>query len=651
MPRVSGYKKQVETNPLEPVRSGVQQDTQALRAAISANQPDGSAAEAQKAITQGGIRRQANAVEIQKAGNKLTEMQGMQGVQLQEQSARLTTMAGRTAAQAIQSSSEILAAMGARLTKIQDDRDTADMFNAVEEWRGYANKYWNDPESGVKATRKMNNASGVYEETRGYMNELETRVGKKLRTDDMKMKFKSAIMGHRESAERDASVWESKQMEAYTAQTTELTINNCIASAAENPTRENFNANFNTAQEALLKSIDGADDTTKALYADTLKSQFHVAIITSQANKDPLKAEKYFNEVRNEILPEARAKLEPEIFKAALYSKAKNLYISVGGDYNRAAKYIAETIPDGEQKQFRAEFASYWSQMNDISEMKYKETNDKLSTVYLKQDNLKGVDLKQLVETGSLDANSAVRWQNIIESDRDRIVARMERDAARSDRIEEKKFREEYKHAVPIEKQYLESEYYYGMPKATLNKNYNDAAKRAGKGELSLMEVVSLVNTGQIIPAQADMLQATVGAIAEKNGRIYQDARSRGKRYIDSIINKLNISEDIKNEIRINYDLVTVSGTYAPEDLNVIAARTIKDRLDQDDIKKRSIFWIKNNSFGFDTDVNDLLEDGLNEIAAKAGTKKEVAITAPVETKVPVKSRQKELNDTLGIIE
>ena len=342
MPRVSGYKKQVETNPLEPVRSGVQQDTQALRAAISANQPDGSAAEAQKAITQGGIRRQANAVEIQKAGNKLTEMQGMQGVQLQEQSARLTTMAGRTAAQAIQSSSEILAAMGARLTKIQDDRDTADMFNAVEEWRGYANKYWNDPESGVKATRKMNNASGVYEETRGYMNELETRVGKKLRTDDMKMKFKSAIMGHRESAERDASVWESKQMEAYTAQTTELTINNCIASAAENPTRENFNANFNTAQEALLKSIDGADDTTKALYADTLKSQFHVAIITSQANKDPLKAEQYYNAVRDEILPEVRAKLEPEISKAVMVIKgqaiAEGMLTKYGSDNLAAAQ-------------------------------------------------------------------------------------------------------------------------------------------------------------------------------------------------------------------------------------------------------------------------------------------------------------------------
>gem|GEM_PF-4799028 len=208
--------------------------------------------------------------------------------------------------------------------------------------------------------------------------------------------------------------------------------------------------------------------------------------------------------------------------KAALYSKVKELYSSVGGDYTKAANHISENIPENEQKQFRTEFASYWTEMNKINETKYKDTNDKLSAIYLSQNNLSGVDLKALVKRGELDADSAIKWSNIIESDRDRALARMERDAARADRLEERKFREEYKHAVPLDKEFMEYEHYYGMPKNVLNKNYLEASGMAAKGELSLMDIATLVNTGQIIRTHAAMLEDTVKGHASQKEKIIQ---------------------------------------------------------------------------------------------------------------------------------
>lgn len=329
--------------------------------------------------------------------------------------------------------------------------------------------------------------------------------------------------------------------------------------------------------------------------------------------------------------------------KAVLYSKVKELYSSVGGDYGRAAEYIAGNVPENEQKQFRTEFASYWTEMNKINEIKYKETNDKLSDIYLKQNNLGGVDIQSLVKKGELDSDSAIRWRNIIESDRDRALARMERNAVRADRLEEKKFREEYKHAVPLDKEFMEYEHYYGMPKNVLNKNYLEASGMAAKGELSLMDIATLVNTGQIIRTHAAMLEYTVKGHASQKEKIYSGALSDGRSYINSLINKLEISEAIKNEIKVRYDYETTYNSYKPEDLTGVAARVIKERLSQDDIKKKSLFI-------FDTDVNDLLKGDLDEIAGAVPPKDTENVTAG-KTKVPAQPRQDELKKILGLTE
>ena len=57
MPTVRGYNRKVQEEALQPVRTGAPMDTDSLSTAIKANQPDCTAIEAQKAISEAGIRK------------------------------------------------------------------------------------------------------------------------------------------------------------------------------------------------------------------------------------------------------------------------------------------------------------------------------------------------------------------------------------------------------------------------------------------------------------------------------------------------------------------------------------------------------------------------------------------------------------------
>ena len=344
MPTVRGYNRKVQEEALQPVRTGTPMDTDSLSTAIKANQPDGTAIEAQKAVSEAGIRNQGRAIDLQQAGDKLVQAQGMQSVRLQENAARASALASRTAAKAVQSSGEILFGLSARLQKMQDDKDSADILNAIDEWRGYVNSYWNDPEKGAKVNRKLNNASGLYEETRGYLNELTERVGKTLRTDEMKSKFQQMIMSHRESAEKDASVWEAKQMEAYSQQTFEKAVDSSLAQVVANPTPESFAANFETAQQAVIDRMKGADEVSIGIAVDALRSKFQSAIVTAQIEKDPIKAEQYFYAVREQLMPEDALKLEKTVQKAAMVVKGQTLAESM------LQKYGPDNLADAQQE-------------------------------------------------------------------------------------------------------------------------------------------------------------------------------------------------------------------------------------------------------------------------------------------------------------
>lgn len=316
MPKVQSYRKSAGSGALQPVRAGTDMSLASQEAVMRSGLPDGTAARAQRDMSMAGVQRGRQAAELMAAGAKLNEMGG-------RETARVADMSARAERLALDSSAQILTAMGARFVKMQEDHDAAEVMEAANEWHEYVNQYFNDPEKGMKATRQLANAKGLYDDTSKYLEVVTERCAQNLRTPQQKQAFLKSVAGSRLSAEEKASVYEAQEMGKYAKQTTQQTVQSAIASVAEDPTPTNFNANFERARDAVLFYMRGADEESQRIAVEGLRSDFHAGIITNRMQTDPITAEKYFEQVKGEILPEARVKLEQDVRNAALEIKAR----------------------------------------------------------------------------------------------------------------------------------------------------------------------------------------------------------------------------------------------------------------------------------------------------------------------------------------
>ena len=316
MPKVQSYRKSAGSGALQPVRAGTDMSLASQEAVLRSGLPDGTAARAQRDMSMAGVQRGRQAAELMAAGAKLNEMGG-------REAARVADMSARAERLALDSSAQILTAMGARFVKMQEDHDAAEVMEAANEWHEYVNQYFNDPEKGMKATRQLANAKGLYDDTSKYLEVVTERCAQNLRTPQQKQAFLKSVAGSRLSAEEKASVYEAQEMGKYAKQTTQQTVQSAIASVAEDPTPTNFNANFERARDAVLFYMRGADEESQRIAVEGLRSDFHAGIITNRMQTDPITAEKYFEQVKGEILPEARVKLEQDVRNAALEVKAR----------------------------------------------------------------------------------------------------------------------------------------------------------------------------------------------------------------------------------------------------------------------------------------------------------------------------------------
>lgn len=316
MPKVQSYRKSAGSGALQPVRAGTDMSLASQEAVLRSGLPDGTAARAQRDMSLAGVQRGRQAAELMAAGAKLNEMGG-------REAARVADMSARAERLALDSSAQILTAMGARFVKMQEDHDAAEVMEAANEWHEYVNQYFNDPEKGMKATRQLANAKGLYDDTSKYLEVVTERCAQNLRTPQQKQAFLKSVAGSRLSAEEKASVYEAQEMGKYAKQTTQQTVQSAIASVAEDPTPTNFNANFERARDAVLFYMRGADEESQRIAVEGLRSDFHAGIITNRMQTDPITAEKYFEQVKGEILPEARVKLEQDVRNAALEIKAR----------------------------------------------------------------------------------------------------------------------------------------------------------------------------------------------------------------------------------------------------------------------------------------------------------------------------------------
>ena len=267
-------------------------------------------------------------------------------------------------------------------------------------------------------------------------------------------------------------------------------------------------------------------------------------------------------------------------------------------------------------------------------------------------------DIAGAVKSGALDAAGALTWQNRLEADHDRAVAKAEAAAARA---ENQRDREIYKnerlfslslrHMTPIQQQYAEFAHYYGVTPAMVNKNYNDAMKKADAGKLTFDDVAALQANGLVIPIQAEQLNGRLQGQASVAGKKYDAAMARGRSYLDKLLGKANISNSLIQDALANYDDLAIGGNLDPKEFTNVALNVAYSTLYSKDVQKteRSL-TSPLKGFKVSTPAGDVF----NEVAAlRKNEKKLPSAPKPASAKGALdnsggqKSREDELNGIL----
>lgn len=492
--KVLGYKDRVSMAQSRPVMAAAQSSVDSQAAAVRANMLPNQLLALKGDMASASVEPAKSELAVKKAGAGAAEAMGRNAAELKMR------MAYAVAEQARNTAAVLKAAEAWHLEK-QRDLDASAVMAASNEWRNVMLDYEVNPETGYKNTRQLGGAVNLLNDTQAKLNDTEKELSRRLSNDIQRKAFSQFISQNRSAVEGNAARYEAQQIRENTVAVTKETVASCIASAVEHP--EDFEIYFNTARGAVLDGIKNTDEATKLREVGRLRSDFQSAVIADVAAKDPVKAEAYFNAVRGELSFEVREQIGSAVRKAALPVKAQALYKQAGGDYAEAMDWISKNVDEADKKAFRGEFQSYFSDMESVKRESYQKTRDELAGIYLKTGGLKGVSLQTLVDTGKLDADGAMVWQNRLEADKERRIAQAER-------AENARFREVYKQdqlfklslrgKPPIVQELMIAEREYGVPRERFVKNYEDAVKKLKNGDFTYDDFANMKAYGELTP-------------------------------------------------------------------------------------------------------------------------------------------------------
>lgn len=376
--KVMSYKDRVEGIRTPSVMVQAPDGLQSQAAAVRANQTPDQLLSLQADMAKAGLEPAMSELNIRKAGAAGAAAVNDMAVETKFR------MAGAVAEQA-RNTQAVLRAAEDWFMKKQEELDAAAVMQASNEWRSRMLDYEVNPETGYKNSRQLGGAVNLLNDTKQKLDDTEKEISKNLSNDRQRKAFSAYIMQNRSAVEGNAARFEADQIQKNTTEVTKQTIQSSIASAIEHP--EDFETYFSSASGALLYSIKNTDNATKARAVSQLRSDFQAAMIASTMDKDPIRAEQYFNAVKGELAPDTRIEMAEKVRAAAIPEKAKSVYAQVGGDLTKGIELIQANVAPAEQKQwlsaFRQEFsiqeAMKQDQREKVSDQVVDMANDKLN--------------------------------------------------------------------------------------------------------------------------------------------------------------------------------------------------------------------------------------------------------------------------------
>lgn len=259
---------------------------------------------------------------------------------------------GRQLAQVGQGATQL----GNALDAINDREVQRELFDAEAKAKeGYLN--WSKEQM---ANRQGAAAKGIAEDSKKWWDKTQQDMGQGMSSPMAQRMFGRVVQQQSLAALSDASRFETQQLELDLSQKTDATVDRSIKLAAQIPTPENIKQQQDAITGAL--QVYGAKRWSPEVMAQKTEkamSDLHVSVFNNLFVRDPIGAEVYFKENRNQIDARQYDSIEKQL-KAGVAdvvggSAAREVFAKTmeGKDYNEAIpadKMDAELVKQFEGK-------------------------------------------------------------------------------------------------------------------------------------------------------------------------------------------------------------------------------------------------------------------------------------------------------------
>ena len=179
--------------------------------------------------------------------------------------------------------------------------DDAAVLEVANSWDERTTKYLNDPDTGL-FNRKGKGAKGMSGEATEWFGKLESDLMKGLENENQRSLFSKYILRNRSSKVDSIARHERTEFQNYRVDVTNQAVTNAVNTIAANyADDEIFEAQLDTAENALLTLLSDQGEEVVAAKVKALHSAAHEARLAQWLEADPKAAEQYFKTHKDSI--------------------------------------------------------------------------------------------------------------------------------------------------------------------------------------------------------------------------------------------------------------------------------------------------------------------------------------------------------------
>ena len=296
---------------------------------------------------------------------------------------------------------------GLQMAEEIEDTRTLEAFNA---FKRDVSQYHNDPNKGV-LNRLGKETIGLYKESELWMDNKAEEYVRKMKSHRMVQNFRKLAGQTILSQGEQNSLYEAKQIRAYRQAEAEAGIQSALDDAVKNWQDDAiFNESLETARQFYELQSRGLGLEARKAGLLELESRFAAGRLSAMIQADPLAAEAWYKEHKEEFTGAARVKAEEVLEKETKAVKLEivrdDLIKRHGMNYATARKEVMEKYQGDEERQVWSLYEAFYSDQKRIRDEAEQSAEDN----FLKK--LQGFGSEaEAMDYLLKNANSMNRWR------------------------------------------------------------------------------------------------------------------------------------------------------------------------------------------------------------------------------------------------